>query len=73
MSLRGTPLVESPYRYGFDEDINWHACTKKLTEREIQEFSFYIQHNYTYSLYVDDLPAAVIKRDSQNRDMKPNY
>ena len=42
MSLRGTPLVESPYRYSFDIDMNWHACTKNYTMREIQEFSFYI-------------------------------
>ena len=73
MSMRGTPLVESPYRYGFGSDTVWQPCEKNLTMREINEFSFYIQHNYSYSLILDDLPSAVIKRDSHNREMKPVY
>lgn len=33
MSLRNTPLIESPYRYNFDENMNWHVCSKKLDNR----------------------------------------
>ena len=73
MSLRGTPLVESPYFFNFLLDRNQVACYKTLTQSEIQSFSFYIQHNYTYSLYLDDLPSAVIMRDEHNREKAPNY
>jgi hypothetical protein len=72
-SLRGTPLVETSYFYNFLHDRNQVACWKTLTQSEIQSFSFYIQHNYTYSLYLDDLPSAVILRDINNREQAPNY
>lgn len=35
MSLRGTPMIESPYSYSFDTDKNWVACYKTLTQSEI--------------------------------------
>jgi len=46
---------------------------KTLTHQEIQSFSFFIQFNYTYTLYMDDLPSATIVRDEHNRDLPPNY
>jgi len=32
-----------------------------------------MQQNYTYTLYMDDLPSATIVRDQHNRDLPPNY
>jgi len=32
-----------------------------------------MQQNYTYTLYIDDLPSATIVRDEHNRDLPPNY
>ena len=49
-SLIGTPLIESPYQYRFNNDKNMPACHKVLTNSEIQSFSFYMQHNFTYNL-----------------------
>jgi hypothetical protein len=46
---------------------------KTLTHAEIQSFSFFMQHNYTYTLYMDDLPSAVIMRDVHNKELPPNY
>ena len=31
------------------------------------------QHNYAYTLYLDDLPSAVVMRDKLDRDLPPNY
>jgi hypothetical protein len=32
-----------------------------------------IDHDYKYTLFLDDLPSAVILRDKNNRDLPPNY
>ena len=73
LSLTGTPLVESPYSYKFNTDKNWNACHKVLTHAEVQQFSFFMQHNYTYSLVLDGLPSAVILRDFHDRELPTNY
>jgi len=72
-SLTGTPLVEAPYEYKLDVDRNWVSCMKTLSHSEVQSFSFFMQHNYTYTLYMDDLPSATIVRDEHDRDLPPNY
>ena len=73
LSLTGTKLVESPYGYKFNMDKNWNACHKILTHSEVQQFSFFMQHNYTYTLYLDGLPSAVILRDANDRELPTNY
>ena len=32
-----------------------------------------MQSKFAYTLYIDDLPSAVIYRDQQNKDLRPNY
>lgn len=32
-----------------------------------------MQHNFGYTLYLDNLPSATILRDSQDREMEPDY
>jgi len=44
-----------------------------LTWGERNQFKFMIDHDYTYNLYLDDLPSATIMRDSNNRELPPNY
>ena len=34
---------------------------------------FFIDHDYRYNLYLDDLPSATIMRDANNRELPPNY
>jgi hypothetical protein len=36
---------------------------KTLTHGEKEQFSFFIQHNYRYTLFLDDLPSATLIRD----------
>ena len=72
-SLTGTALIEAPYEYKLDVDRSWVSCMKTLSHSEVQSFSFFMQHNYTYTLYMDDLPSATIVRDEHNRDLPPNY
>lgn len=34
---------------------------------------FFIDHDYRYTLYLDDLPSATIMRDAHDRELPPNY
>jgi hypothetical protein len=39
----------------------------------VNSFKFFIDYDYKYTLYLDDLPSAVIMRDKNNRDLAPNF
>ena len=32
-----------------------------------------MQHDFRYTLYLDDLPSATIMRDNDNKELPPNY
>lgn len=72
-SLRGTPLVESPYRYTYGVKGDFRPCGKTWTPYEMSKFSFYTQHNYKYKLYLDGLPSATISRDPENNEKIISY
>ena len=67
VTMRDTKLVQSPYSYMFEINkmgsMGLSVCTKTLNLSEWNQFSFFIQHNYQYRLYLDDLPSATIVRD----------
>ena len=42
---------------------NTVPCTRSLTDSQFEEFKNAINQGYTYRLYVDDLPSAVIRKD----------
>ena len=42
---------------------NTVPCTRSLTDSQFGEFKTAIDQGYTYRLYVDDLPSAVIRKD----------
>lgn len=72
-TLTGTPLHESPFDHKFGYDQNIMVCKKTLTHGEVEQFSFMMQHNFGYTLYLDNLPSATILRDKENREMEPDY
>ena len=72
-TLTGTPTHESPYQYRFGVDRNIIACMKSLSHGEREQFSFFIQHDYRYTLYLDDLPSATILRDKNNKELPVDY
>jgi Endomembrane protein 70 len=39
----------------------------------VNQFKFYIDHDYKYTLYLDDLPSAVGLRDKHNEELPVNY
>ena len=62
-TLTGSPTHETSYQYKFGVERNLIACMKTLTHGEKEQFSFFIQHNYRYTLFLDDLPSATLIRD----------
>lgn len=72
-TLTGAPTHESPYQYIFGVDRNIIACMKSLSHGEREQFSFFIQHDYRYTLYLDDLPSATILRDNNNKELPVDY
>ena len=72
-TLTGTPTHESPYRYKFGKDKNEILCTKYLQPGEAEMFSYLIENDFKYKLYLDGLPSATIMRDDHNREMEPDY
>ncbi len=72
-TLTGTPLHESPYSHKFGWDQNVLVCKKTFTHSQVEQFSFMMQHDYRYELYLDSLPSAVILRDANNKELQPDY
>lgn len=72
-TLTGTPTHESPYSHKFGMDNSVMVCKKTFTRAQMEQFSFMIQHDYRYELYLDSLPSAVILRDSNNQELQPDY
>jgi hypothetical protein len=40
---------------------------------DVNQFKFFIEHDYKYTLYLDDLPSAVGLRDKYNMELPVNY
>jgi len=61
-------LVESPYHHEFNKDK--HGVTACVRENgynadDFEQFTFFIDHQYKYSLYLDGLPSATILRATE--------
>ena len=67
-------MHETAFEYQFDQSKNyWSACVKDLSSYDINQFKFFIDHDYRYTLYLDDLPSAVGLRDKFNEELPVNY
>jgi len=63
MAVEGDLLIASPLDYQFGRHKKGIIpCEKTYTEADISEFSFFMQHNYHYKMYLDGLPSATILR-----------
>jgi len=40
-----------------------------MTHAQVEQFKFFISHNYTYTLFLDDLPSATVNRDPHNKTL----
>lgn len=63
----------SPYSHKFGYDRNVILCKKTLTGGEVTDFSFKIQADYHYRLYIDGLPSASVLRDKANKELPADY
>jgi hypothetical protein len=66
-------MHETAFEYVVDQGYFYYLCHKELTATDVNTFKFYIDHDYKYTLYLDDLPSAVIVRDKNNRELAPNF
>ena len=66
-------MHETAFEYVFNQNNYYAPCHKELTAIDVNQFKFFIDYDYKYTLYLDDLPSAVIMRDKSNRDLPPNY
>lgn len=64
---------ETAYSYKFNQNSYISPCHKEYTATDVDKFKFYIDYDYKYTLYLDDLPSAVILRDNKDREIPPNY
>jgi len=72
-TLRGTPMHESTFDHKFGFDRNIQVCKKSLTHAEVEQFSFMMQSNFGYTLYLDNLPSATILRDKLDKELPADY
>ena len=67
-------MHETMFEYQFDLSKDyWLTCIKKLSAMDVNQFKFFIDHDYKYTLYLDDLPSAVGLRDKYNMELPVNY
>lgn len=70
----GAPMHETMFEYQFNLAKAYeHVCYKDLTASHVNQFKFFIDHDYRYTLYLDDLPSAVGLRDKYNAELPLNY
>ena len=74
VTMRDTKMVHSPYKYtvGQRRVGAMNTCTQNMTQSQQQQFSFFVQKDYQYRLYLDDLPSATIIRDKDG-ELKTEY
>ena len=66
-------MHETAFEYVVDQSTFYYPCHKEFTATDVNTFKFYIDYDYKYTLYLDDLPSAVILRDKNNRELAPNF
>jgi len=70
MAVEGGELIASPFDYQFGRHKKGIIpCEKSYNEEDMNEWSFFMQHNYHYKLYLDGLPSATILRGSNGKDV----
>ena len=73
-TLTGADMHETMFEYQFDTQKSyWAPCVKELSAIDVKQFKFFIDHDYKYTLYLDDLPSAVGLRDKYNMELPVNY
>lgn len=73
-TLTGADMHETMFEYQFDTQKSyWVPCVKELSAMDVNQFKFFIDHDYKYTLYLDDLPSAVGLRDKYNMELPVNY
>jgi len=73
-SISGNPLIESPYSYKFGTHKSGIIpCEKEFNLADINQFSFMMQHNYNYKLYLDGLPSVTVVRDADGESILDYY
>ena len=68
MAVEGGELIASPFDYTFGRHKKGIIpCSKSYNEEDMNEWSFFMQHNYHYKLYLDGLPSATIIQGQNNK------